>query len=122
MHSGKQWGSTADVFASDSVAIQHLEIDAGGFCSIHCHAHKYNLFYVISGELEISVEKADQGMVDRTTLLNGESMVVEPGQYHQFKAAANTVALEVYWTELGEDIYRKSSGGSDASDDKSLLL
>ena len=77
---------------------------------------------MIEGCLEVSVEKEEQELVDRTILTAGQSMAVAPGQYHQFRALQYTVALEVYWTELTEDISRKSSGGKCADDGKALIL
>jgi mannose-6-phosphate isomerase-like protein (cupin superfamily) len=121
MHAGKAWGSTATVY-SGAVDVEHLDINADGFCSIHMHKHKFNLFYVIKGLLEVRVEKADQGLVDITLLRDGQSMVVAPGQYHQFIARTEVVGLEVYFTELSEDILRKSSGGADVNGKKTLLL
>ena len=122
MHSGKQWGETSTVFQNQSADVQILRINEHGFCSIHKHKHKFNLFYVIEGCLEVSVKKKGQGLTDSTILHAGESMTVAPGEYHQFRAHEDTRALEVYWTELSEDISRKSSGGSDANDQKSELL
>lgn len=121
MITGKTWGVTADVYSNESIDVQHLEIDAGGYCSIHKHNHKYNLFYVIKGLLEIRVKKS-YGLTDVTLLRDGQRMIVPPGQLHQFIARTDVVGLEVYWTELSEDISRKSCGGPDWQDDNSLLL
>jgi len=121
MQAGKAWGSTATVY-NGAVDVEHLDIEADGYCSIHMHKHKSNLFYVIKGLLEIRVEKSDQGLIDTTMLREGQTMVVAPGQYHQFIARTDVIALEVYFTELSEDILRKSSGGSDANGKKSAIL
>ena len=121
MIAGKTWGQTATVYQNEAIDIQHLDINAAGYCSIHKHSHKFNLFYVIKGLLEVRVKKS-YGLTDITHLRDGQSMIVAPGQLHQFIARTDVVGLEVYFTELSEDIQRKSCGGEDWESDESLLL
>jgi hypothetical protein len=38
--------------------------------------------------------------------------VVKPKEYHLFEALEDTIAYEIYWTELSQnDIIRETSGG-----------
>ena len=109
---GKVWGETRPLFAQNNVELHHISIDAGAHCSKHMHEHKYNQFYVLDGRLSVQVWKNDYSLIDETILDGGESTVVAPGEYHQFKALADTEALEWYWVELdARDIQRDTVGG-----------
>ena len=109
---GKVWGQTVPVFAGNNVEVHHIRIRAGGFCSRHRHAHKHNLFYVLSGALRIKAWKADYDLCDETTLHAGQATTVPPGEFHRFEALSPVEALEVYWLTLDPgDIERKDVGG-----------
>lgn len=96
---------------SPHFAAHLLEIQAGGFCSEHRHARKRNHFHVIQGELEI-LSWPDGKEPDRTRLGPGDEAVVEPGIWHQFRALAPTIALEIYEAApVEEDIDRRTTGG-----------
>ena len=108
---GKVWGFTSHLFAKNNVSIHRIQVDPGGYCSKHKHNHKYNMFYVEEGALDIEVWKNDYDLVDKTVLVKGDFMSVKPGEYHLFKANKDTIAFEIYWPELlSEDIQRKSVG------------
>lgn len=112
MKAGKIWGNTKSLFAKNNVEIHRIEIGSGGVCSKHKHDHKFNLFYVESGSLEVRVWKNAYDLVDKTMLFAGDTTVVPPGEYHQFCALTECVAYEVYWVELDpEDISRETVGG-----------
>lgn len=112
MKQGKIWGTTWPLFNKNGVELHRIEVKAGGFCSLHHHEHKYNWFFVVSGELRIIEHKGDTGTIDTTTLEEWESCCVPPGNKHMFKAMADTVAFEAYWSELDpEDIIRDKPGG-----------
>lgn len=109
---GKVWGETSLLFCRNNVEIHRIVGDKGGYCSKHKHNHKYNRFFVEKGSLEIRVWK-DYGLVDYTVLNDGESLTVPPGIYHRFHVLKqDTIAYEIYWTEIGpQDIERESVGG-----------
>ena len=110
--SGKVWGTTSKIFAHNNVEIHRIEIKKEGHCSVHAHAHKYNLFFVESGLLLITVQQKDYDLVDHTILEPGQSHEVPPGLFHSFQALSDTVAYEVYRVSLDErDIIRKTVGG-----------
>jgi quercetin dioxygenase-like cupin family protein len=113
MKQGKQWGFTTQVLQTQFCEVHALEIIPNAYCSKHKHNHKYNLFYVISGELIIKVWKGDQGLVDETLLQKGEWTIVKPGDYHQFETRSEGCeCLEVYFPEgISEDIVRETVGG-----------
>lgn len=118
MKSGKVWGSTCQVMANHACEFHRIEVRKGGFCSKHIHRHKFNGFFVESGELKVSVVKLSQGLTDKTVLGPGDFMVVAPGDEHWFEADGPVVAFELYWAPVldGSDITRKSSGGNRESD------
>lgn len=109
---GKNWGYTTEFFRNAMVSAHHLEINEGGFCSEHYHKHKYNLFYVIAGVLEITIWRED-GKPDVTIIEAGQSTGVPPEFYHKFKALTECECIEVYQVLLNEpDIERRTRGGS----------
>ena len=111
--SGKVWGMTELIHANHALEFHRIKVDAGTFCSKHKHAHKWNGFFVVSGSLKIKVWKTNYDLVDETILSAGDFTAVAPGEYHQFEAAENCVAFELYWAaELDcADIQRETVGG-----------
>ena len=112
MKQAKVWGVTQTVWKGANAEVHRISVNKGGYCSIHKHNHKYNMFYVEMGLLQI--DRWDNNTEINSTILGkNESTIVEPGLYHKFKALENTIAYEIYWVELTEDIIRKKWGGSD---------
>jgi quercetin dioxygenase-like cupin family protein len=112
MIQSKVWGTTEKLFSTNNVEIHRINIKKGGYCSRHFHRFKYNQFYVESGLLDIKVEESNSQIVNTTTLYSGFTTTVEPNKLHMFVAKENTIAYEIYWTQLPEeDIVRKSFGG-----------
>ena len=111
MIEGKVWGKTELIEANNSLEFHRIEIQAGGTCSKHKHKYKWNGFFVESGELIIRVWKNNYDLVDETILKAGQFTKVAPGEYHQFEAAKDTVAFELYWAEFDHnDIERETVG------------
>lgn len=109
---GKIWGSTSELFNRNNVEIHRIEAKKNGFCSIHKHNHKHNMFFVESGILMIEVWKNDYDLIDTTILKANEYTIVNPGEFHRFTAKTDVIAYEIYWTTLeSNDIIRKNSGG-----------
>lgn len=112
MRQGKEWGYTTEFFRNAMVSVHHLEINKGGYCSEHIHKHKYNLFYVISGRLKITIWRENDAE-DITVLTAGQASAVSPGFYHKFEALERTECIEVYQVLLIEpDIKRRTQGGT----------
>ncbi len=110
----KIWGSTCKLFDLNNVEVHRIEVKAGGYCSEHSHKYKHNLFYVESGELHIRTWLAN-GKAIENCLLAGDILSVRPGVVHRFEGRELTVAYEIYWAELGEDIIRLKPGGLKAT-------
>lgn len=109
---GKVWGDTSVLLQTPLIEVHKIHIQKGGYCSEHYHKHKWNMFYVIEGELEIHVRKNDYDLIDVTRLSEGDSTTVAPTEYHWFHAVTDVEALEIYYPEsLSKDIVRKNVGG-----------
>lgn len=110
MRQGKIWGYTTEISRNATVSIHHLEIKRDGFCSEHRHEHKYNLFYVISGVLELTIWRGKEK--DITIVNAGQSTKIPPGFWHKFKGITPVECIEIYEVLLiGEDIERRTEGG-----------
>ena len=109
----KVWGETACVIRHPVFSVHHIRVWPGGYCSVHRHAHRVNLFHVLSGELVVHTWSC---MTDRpvTTLLrSGEQCAVPAGMYHKFLSGTGADVLEIYYPILpqDDDIERITEGG-----------
>ena len=112
---GKVWGSTEPLLVTSMIEVHRIKINKNAFCSLHKHEYKWNMFYVIKGNLFIEVQKNDYDLVDVTPLYQGQFTSVKPNEYHRFFTKGEAVeALEVYYLNgISEDIFRKTVGGVD---------
>tara|TARA_R110000765_G_scaffold300733_1_gene395273 strand:- start:118 stop:477 length:360 start_codon:yes stop_codon:yes gene_type:complete len=109
---GKVWGNTQSILSKNNVEMHRIKIDAGGYCSKHKHEHKYNAFFIEKGRLKITIWKNDYDLIDETILSDQELSIVNPQEYHMFEAIEDTIAYEIYWTEISpSDIIRENHGG-----------
>jgi len=110
---GKVWGQTIELLRTPLIEVHHILINPNCVCSMHKHEFKWNMFYVIKGELAIEVQKNDYDLLDTTTLKAGEWTSVKPNEFHRFRSlSANVEALEIYYLEpLTADIVRQNVGG-----------
>jgi len=109
MKSGKVWGETELVLQTPFIEFHRIWVHQGGFCSLHKHEFKWNMFYVTSGELAVHIHKSDYELIDTTVLGPRQWTTVKPGEFHSFEAVHDTMAFELYYPEpLSEDIIRKT--------------
>ena len=121
MLQGKIWGQTNLVFSNCNSEVQYMKCNKDKQCSKHCHTHKYNMFFVISGKIKILVWKNDYNLCDETILGPLDRTIVKPNEYHQFQVLEDSEVLEVYWVELNlSDIKRESCCGVILNKDKVL--
>lgn len=111
----KIWGSVKHLF-DGPVAMSSLQVEAGSFCSLHRHLHRWNHFFVISGEITIVLYNGDMTVSRRVVLKAHQSYTVKPGMLHKFEVGESGRVVEVYWTEDGhsasiDDIERIKEGG-----------
>lgn len=113
MIQGKVWGQTESLLSNPTLELHRIQYKNNHECSMHCHKHKYNAFYCVSGKLKIVVKKNDYNLTDETILNPGDLCVVPPGEYHKFVGLEDGEALELYWAASLEpsDIVRENVGG-----------
>lgn len=109
---GKIWGYTSKLFSKNNVEVHRIVVEHGGTSSLHRHTAKWSMFLVERGTLKIRIEKNDYPLTDITLLDAEQSIVIRPNEYHSFEGIAEeTIAYEIYWTELNpDDIERKNCG------------
>jgi len=111
MKQGKIWGNTHLIHKNGVLEFHRIEASKDTKCSKHKHSFKWNGFFVESGHLIIRVWQNDYDLVDETHLFAGDFTQVKPGVFHQFEAAEDTVAFELYWAEFDHnDIQRETVG------------
>jgi len=120
----KPWGIQRPILRNYPLHVDEIEVWPGGYCSVHRHLQKANLFHVLKGQLGIFVFAEDGAIIRTESLGEGEHCTILAGQWHQFWSQSGCLAQEVYYgTEeirvIHEDIERRkeySVGGT------SLLL
>ena len=107
----KIWGTTECLVRWDAVEIHRLLTKAGGYSSIHRHG-KINIFYVVSGEIVVTLFEPDYNVV----LREGHEFEVPSMRWHRFKSITDAEIIEVYLPAplRADDIERRSEGGMEA--------
>ena len=102
------WGSKLNMFRNDLCEVSILSLIPQQRCSWHKHASKFNLFYVLEGELFV---KTDKGI---SRLGEGEFFTTRPSEMHEFQTATEQAKIiEIMYVQYDpEDIYRDELGGS----------
>ena len=119
--SGKIWGQTSEIFNQANVSIHRIEGRKGSYCSRHKHEHKYNIFFVESGQLKIQIWKKDYDLIDTTTIGPMQSTTIAPGEFHRFEVIEDCVAFEIYYVQMSDsDIVRSDVGGK-KNDEKDII-
>ena len=72
-----------------------VETAAGEVRGNHYHRHTLELFYIVSGEVEISVEGVKTGRKTRFTAKRGDVFLIEPFELHTFRTLSDTVWLNM---------------------------
>ena len=108
----KPWGKSTSLTREPMVHSDVIHVKAGGFCSIHRHNSKANVFHVLKGMLIVRQLAALNASAYQRAIGPGESRVVPAGVWHQFWCPSECYALEVYLPHLdglvveAEDIER----------------
>ena len=103
----KTWGEKWNIFKNDLCEVSFLKLHPWQRCSWHRHQTKYNLFFVISGELTIKLEN------DIATACKNEFFTTRPLEWHEFQTHDKaTRIIEVMFVQYdAEDIERQVIGG-----------
>lgn len=110
----KCWGRTQELIDSPFYSKHKLELNTGGYCSIHYHVHRANRFIIISGSVEI-IEF--YGPRFTRHLLGPDNTYDIPSLVpHMFAVHKNGSMIEEYFPDRGGvvnrgDIIRLTEGG-----------
>lgn len=110
----KCWGKTREIVDSPLYSKHELQIDAGGYCSLHFHMERANRFIVQSGLIEIIEMFGPQ--VRRTILGPDNTYDVASLVPHMFAVRKTGKMIEEYFADRGgtvrrNDIIRIVEGG-----------
>lgn len=100
----KVWGRTRELIDSPFYSKHELEVEAGGFCSLHYHRHRANRFLVVSGEIEVVEVFGPQ--VVRTRLGPENTYDVPSLVPHMFIVYRSGVVFEEYFSDRGGQVRR----------------
>lgn len=114
----KPWGMQTPKLREPAVHVDEIEVNRGGYCSIHKHVGKYNLFIVTSGLLCVTQYEDPLKCPNRFDLLGpGKQVLVPAKAWHRFACLEDCLCQEIYWPSYGntgvadDDIVRKRVGG-----------
>ena len=99
----KPWGHELIFAENDRYAGKILHLEAGHSLSLQYHERKDETFYVLRGEVRLSVEV--DGRMKELRLAEGESYRIRPGMRHRMRAEAPCDLIEVSSPEL-DDVVR----------------
>ena len=109
----KAWGLQQPLFRRDSIHVDEIDVSSGGYCSVHRHDRKHNLFQVLYGSLTVLTFSDDLRLIRTDQLEVAGHCLVRAGWLHQFWSRGGCIAQEVYYgTQDGnlrvceQDIYR----------------
>lgn len=103
----KSWGEKWNIFQNDLCEVSVLYLKKNQRCSWHKHQAKFNLFFVVEGELYIKLEDGE------SLLKKGQIFTTNPGEYHEFQTHllnAQIIEIMYVWYDP-EDIIRENIGG-----------
>ena len=107
----KGWGYEKWIVNKEEYCGKLLFFEAGKRCSFHYHKIKDEVFYIQSGEIEITYGYDDDISKSETILLTkGERFHVPVGLRHQMKALSDTELFEFSTQHFEDDIYRVIKG------------
>jgi mannose-6-phosphate isomerase-like protein (cupin superfamily) len=99
----KPWGHELIFAENDRYAGKILHLEAGHSLSLQYHERKDETFYVLRGEVNLSVEV--DGRMEELRLAEGESYRIRPGMRHRMRADDPCDLIEVSSPEL-DDVVR----------------
>jgi len=107
----KQWGFEKIITNTAKYCGKILHFHKGKKCSFHYHRLKDEVFYIQSGELEVTFGKTDDILMARTIVLTaGDIFHVPVGLRHQMRAIQETDMFEFSTQDFPDDSYRIIKG------------
>lgn len=95
----KPWGYERPIGEFRGIFLKELYIRKGTKGSLHYHSHKYELFYLVKGEITVLVEGKE------VQLKPGDSLQISPGQHHRIIPQEDSLILEM-GTQMFGDLTR----------------
>lgn len=105
----KPWGYELIFAENERYAGKILHIEAGQMLSLQYHERKDETFYVLKGEVNLTVE--EDGQLKEIRLPEGSSYRIEPGTRHRMGADAACDLIEVSSPELDDVVRLEDSYG-----------
>jgi mannose-6-phosphate isomerase-like protein (cupin superfamily) len=99
----KPWGYELIFAENDRYAGKILHIEAGQLLSLQYHERKDGTFYVLKGEVNLTIE--ENGARNEFRLAEGSSYRIPPGVRHRMRAEGPCDLIEVSTPEL-DDVVR----------------
>jgi quercetin dioxygenase-like cupin family protein len=107
----KGWGHEEWVVNSEKYCGKILRFDSGKRCSWHYHKIKDEVFYLLSGKMELRVSNEDDLENAQVLFLEkGDTFHVETGMRHQMIALEDSELLEVSTQHFEDDSIRLKKG------------
>jgi mannose-6-phosphate isomerase len=105
----KPWGYELIFAENERYAGKILHIAAGQMLSLQYHERKDETFYVLTGEVNLTVE--EDGQLREIRLPEGSSYRIGPGTRHRMRAEAACDLVEVSSPELDDVVRLEDSYG-----------
>ena len=99
----KPWGQELIFAENDRYAGKILHIEAGQLLSLQYHERKDETFYVLTGEVNLTIEES--GVLREVRLAEGSAYRIRPGVRHRMRAEGPCDLIEVSTPEL-DDVVR----------------
>jgi mannose-6-phosphate isomerase-like protein (cupin superfamily) len=99
----KPWGHELIFAENDRYAGKILHIEAGQLLSLQYHERKDETFYVLKGEVNLTIEES--GARSEVRLAEGSAYRIRPGVRHRMRAEGPCDLIEVSTPEL-DDVVR----------------
>lgn len=112
----KHWGWTRPIAESPEESLHELKVEAGGYCSIHVHEYRSNVFYVQEGKVSVVWLNKDRSVWSERILTPSKKLEIPAGVWHMFKAWTDGAMFERYLPAnngrvRSSDIRRHNEGG-----------
>lgn len=92
------WGTKEKLIDTPKLIVDKLNLQGGGYSSIHSHKYQNNFMYLIEGEIRIEYfysDKTETGHFDLN--IYHPQILIEPNPilFHRFRAFKPSVVIEI---------------------------
>ncbi|MFX1476459.1 MAG: cupin domain-containing protein [Promethearchaeota archaeon] len=94
----KPWGYERPIGEFRGIFLKELFIRKGTKSSLHYHAHKDELFYLVNGRITVLLEDSE------ILMKPGDSLCITPGQQHRIIPHEDSLILELGTRMFGDVI------------------